>query len=166
MRRPDTDDLWTKIETLQRVSYIIFAINNGQMVVVWKMIFIHSTCYKRSRWCWNSVVRCSTVHVHFVNPTGRYHERCIVNIRRLIRIHLVRTCKWTGERCRFVKLGTVSVMMLVAQKSWVPRSILLLLGQCVVRRDRSTCCNHVRSNCKSSVRVVAAGVAATSIGII
>jgi hypothetical protein len=28
MRRPDTDDLWTKIETLQWVLYIIFAIKN------------------------------------------------------------------------------------------------------------------------------------------
>ena len=26
MRRPDTDDLWTKIETLQWVLYVIFAI--------------------------------------------------------------------------------------------------------------------------------------------
>ena len=31
-RRPDTDDLWTKIETLQWVLYVIFAIKNGNMV--------------------------------------------------------------------------------------------------------------------------------------
>ena len=34
MRRPDTDDLWTKIETLQWVLYIIFAIKNERMVVI------------------------------------------------------------------------------------------------------------------------------------
>jgi hypothetical protein len=33
MIRSDTDDLWTKIETLQWVLYIIFAIRNGRMVV-------------------------------------------------------------------------------------------------------------------------------------
>jgi len=34
MIRQDTDDLWTKIETLQWVMYVIFAIRNGQMVVI------------------------------------------------------------------------------------------------------------------------------------
>jgi hypothetical protein len=34
MRRPDTDDLWAKIETLQWVLYIIFAIKNERMVVI------------------------------------------------------------------------------------------------------------------------------------
>ena len=34
MIRSDTDDLWTKIETLQWVLYVIFAIRNEQMVVV------------------------------------------------------------------------------------------------------------------------------------
>ena len=34
MRRPDTDDLWTKIETLQWVLYVIFAIKNQRMVVI------------------------------------------------------------------------------------------------------------------------------------
>ena len=34
MRRPDTDDLWTKIETLQWVIYIIFAIKNERVVVI------------------------------------------------------------------------------------------------------------------------------------
>jgi hypothetical protein len=34
MIRSDTDDLWTKIETLQWVLYVIFAIRNGQIVVV------------------------------------------------------------------------------------------------------------------------------------
>jgi hypothetical protein len=34
MRRPDTDDLWTKIETLQWVLYVIFAIKNERMVVI------------------------------------------------------------------------------------------------------------------------------------
>src|SRR5215217_1041786 len=33
MIRPETDDLWTKIETLQWVLYVIFAIRNGRMVV-------------------------------------------------------------------------------------------------------------------------------------
>ena len=33
MIRSDTDDLWTKIETLQWVLYVIFAIRNGQRVV-------------------------------------------------------------------------------------------------------------------------------------
>ena len=32
--RSDTDDLWTKIETLQWVLFVIFAIRNGQMVVI------------------------------------------------------------------------------------------------------------------------------------
>jgi hypothetical protein len=34
MIRSDTDDLWTKIETLQWVLYVIFAIRNGRLVVV------------------------------------------------------------------------------------------------------------------------------------
>jgi len=34
MVRPDTDDLWTKIETLQWVLFVIFTIKNGPMVVV------------------------------------------------------------------------------------------------------------------------------------
>ena len=33
-KRPDTDGLWTKIETLQWVLYIIFAIKNERMVVI------------------------------------------------------------------------------------------------------------------------------------
>ena len=33
-RRPDTDDLWIKIETLQWVLYVIFAIKNERMVVI------------------------------------------------------------------------------------------------------------------------------------
>jgi hypothetical protein len=34
MRRLDIDDLWTKIETLQWVLYVIFAIKNKRMVVI------------------------------------------------------------------------------------------------------------------------------------
>ena len=34
MIRSDTDDLWTKIETLQWVLYVIFAIRNGRLVVI------------------------------------------------------------------------------------------------------------------------------------
>ena len=34
MIRSDTDDVWTKIETLQWVLYVMFAIRNGNMVVV------------------------------------------------------------------------------------------------------------------------------------
>jgi DNA replication initiation complex subunit (GINS family) len=34
MIRSDTDDLWTKIETLQWVMYVIFAIRNKQIVVI------------------------------------------------------------------------------------------------------------------------------------
>ena len=34
MIRPDTDDLQTKIETLQWVLYVIFAIRNGNMVII------------------------------------------------------------------------------------------------------------------------------------
>jgi hypothetical protein len=34
MRRPDTDDLWTKIETLQWVLYVIFAIKNERIVII------------------------------------------------------------------------------------------------------------------------------------
>jgi hypothetical protein len=33
-RRPDTDDLWIKIETLQWILYVIFAIKNERMVVI------------------------------------------------------------------------------------------------------------------------------------
>ena len=33
-RRPDTDDLWIKIETLQWVLYVIFAIKNERKVVI------------------------------------------------------------------------------------------------------------------------------------
>jgi hypothetical protein len=32
--RSDTDDLWTKIETLQWLLYVIFAIKNERMVVI------------------------------------------------------------------------------------------------------------------------------------
>jgi hypothetical protein len=34
MRRPDTDDLWTKIETLQWILFVIFAIKNERMAVI------------------------------------------------------------------------------------------------------------------------------------
>ena len=34
MIRLDTDDLWTKIETLQWVLYVIFAIKNERMVII------------------------------------------------------------------------------------------------------------------------------------
>ena len=34
MRRPDTDDLWTKIETLLWVLYVIFALKNERMVII------------------------------------------------------------------------------------------------------------------------------------
>ena len=34
MRRPDTDDLWTKIETLQWILFVIFAIRNGKVVII------------------------------------------------------------------------------------------------------------------------------------
>jgi hypothetical protein len=34
MIRLDTDDLWIKIETLQWVLYVIFAIKNERMVVI------------------------------------------------------------------------------------------------------------------------------------
>ena len=34
MERSDTDDLWTKIESLQWVLFVIFAIRNGNMVVI------------------------------------------------------------------------------------------------------------------------------------
>ena len=33
-RKPDTDDLWIRIETLQWVLYVIFAIKNERMVVI------------------------------------------------------------------------------------------------------------------------------------
>jgi hypothetical protein len=34
MIRSDTDDLWTQIETLQWVLYVLFAIKNERMVVI------------------------------------------------------------------------------------------------------------------------------------
>ena len=34
MRRPDTDDLWTKIETLQWILFVIFAIRNGKVAII------------------------------------------------------------------------------------------------------------------------------------
>ena len=34
MKRSDTDDLWIKIENLQGVLFVIFAIKNGNMVVI------------------------------------------------------------------------------------------------------------------------------------
>ncbi|MDW0282433.1 MAG: hypothetical protein QN720_08005 [Nitrososphaeraceae archaeon] len=34
MKRSDTDDLWIEIESLQWVLFVIFAIKNGNMVVV------------------------------------------------------------------------------------------------------------------------------------
>ena len=34
MKRSDTDDLWTKIESLQWVLFVIFAIKNERMVVI------------------------------------------------------------------------------------------------------------------------------------
>jgi hypothetical protein len=34
MKRSDTDDLWTKIDTLQRVLYVIFAKKNERMIVI------------------------------------------------------------------------------------------------------------------------------------
>jgi hypothetical protein len=34
MERSDTDDFWIKIESLQWVLFVIFAINNGRMVVI------------------------------------------------------------------------------------------------------------------------------------
>jgi hypothetical protein len=34
MRRPDTDDLWAKIETLQWILFVIFAIRNGKVVII------------------------------------------------------------------------------------------------------------------------------------
>jgi hypothetical protein len=34
MIRSDTDELWTKIETLQWVLYVLFAIKNERMVVI------------------------------------------------------------------------------------------------------------------------------------
>jgi hypothetical protein len=34
MIRSDTDDLWTQIETLQWVLYVLFAIRNERMVVI------------------------------------------------------------------------------------------------------------------------------------
>jgi hypothetical protein len=34
MERSDTDDFWTKIESLQWVLFVIFAIKNGNMIVI------------------------------------------------------------------------------------------------------------------------------------
>ena len=34
MKRSDTDDFWIKIESLQWVLFITFAIRNGNMVVI------------------------------------------------------------------------------------------------------------------------------------
>ena len=34
MIRSDTDDVWTEIETLQWVLYVLFAIKNERMVVI------------------------------------------------------------------------------------------------------------------------------------
>ena len=34
MIRSDTDNLWTKIEPLQWVLFVMFAIRNGNMVIV------------------------------------------------------------------------------------------------------------------------------------
>jgi hypothetical protein len=34
MKRSDTDDLWIKIESLQGVLFVIFAIKNGNMVII------------------------------------------------------------------------------------------------------------------------------------
>jgi hypothetical protein len=34
IKRSDTDDLWVKIESLQWVLFVIFAIGNGRMVVI------------------------------------------------------------------------------------------------------------------------------------
>jgi hypothetical protein len=34
MERSDTDDLWTKIESLQWVLFVIFAIKNERMVII------------------------------------------------------------------------------------------------------------------------------------
>jgi hypothetical protein len=34
MKRSDTDDFWIKIESLQWVLFVIFAINNERMVVI------------------------------------------------------------------------------------------------------------------------------------
>ena len=34
MKRSDTDDFWIKIETLQSVLFVIFAIRNGNIVVI------------------------------------------------------------------------------------------------------------------------------------
>ncbi|CAN5457128.1 hypothetical protein BH18THE2_BH18THE2_21210 [soil metagenome] len=34
MNRSDTDDFWIKIESLQWVLFVIFAIRNGNMVII------------------------------------------------------------------------------------------------------------------------------------
>ena len=34
MVRTDTDNLWTKIESLQWVLFVIFSIRNGKMVMI------------------------------------------------------------------------------------------------------------------------------------
>jgi hypothetical protein len=36
MKRSDTDDFWIKIESLQWVLFVIFAIKNGNMIVIKK----------------------------------------------------------------------------------------------------------------------------------
>jgi hypothetical protein len=38
MERSDTDDLWIKIESLQWVLFVIFAIKNERMVVIWRFL--------------------------------------------------------------------------------------------------------------------------------
>jgi hypothetical protein len=34
MKRSDTDDLWIKIESLQWVLFVLFAVKNGNMAVI------------------------------------------------------------------------------------------------------------------------------------
>ena len=34
MKRSETDDLWTKVESPQWILFVIFAIKNGKMVVI------------------------------------------------------------------------------------------------------------------------------------
>jgi hypothetical protein len=34
MKRSDTDNMWIKIESLQRVMFVVSAIRNGNMVVI------------------------------------------------------------------------------------------------------------------------------------
>ena len=40
MKRSDTDDLWTKIESLQWVLFVIFATKNGNMVIFDRLILL------------------------------------------------------------------------------------------------------------------------------